>query len=50
MASVSTYLNFPGNTEEAFNYYKSIFGGEFFGQGIMRFGDIPNMEGAPPLQ
>jgi PhnB protein len=48
MASVSTYLNFPRNTEEAFNYYKSIFGGEFFGQGIMRFGDIPNMEGSPP--
>lgn len=49
MASVSTYLNFPGNTEEAFNYYKSIFGGEFFGQGIMRFGDIPPMPDAPPM-
>ena len=41
MASVSTYLNFPRNTEEAFNFYKSVFGGEFFGNGIMRFGDIP---------
>jgi PhnB protein len=41
MASVSTYLNFPGNTEDAFNFYKSVFGGEFFGNGIMRFGDIP---------
>ena len=49
MASVSTYLNFPGNTEEAFNYYKSIFGGEFFGQGIMRFADIPEMPGSPPI-
>lgn len=29
MASVSTYLNFPRNTEEAFNFYKSVFGGEF---------------------
>jgi uncharacterized glyoxalase superfamily protein PhnB len=29
MASTSTYLNFSRNTEEAFNYYKSIFGGEF---------------------
>lgn len=49
MASVSTYLNFERNTEEAFNYYKSIFGGEFFGQGIMRMGDIPPQEGMPPL-
>lgn len=48
MAAVSTYLNFPGNTEEAFNYYKSVFGGEFRG-GIMRFSDAPTMEGMPPL-
>ena len=50
MASVSTYLNFERNTEEAFNFYKSVFGGEFFGQGIMRMGDIPPQEGMPPLQ
>ena len=49
MASVSTYLNFPGNTEEAFNYYKSVFGGEFFGNGIMRFGDIPPSPEQPPI-
>lgn len=49
MASVSTYLNFARNTEEAFIFYKSVFGGEFFGDGIMRFGDIPPMEGQPPL-
>jgi len=49
MASVGTYLNFSRNTEEAFNYYKSVFGGEFEGDGIMRFGDMPPMEGAPPL-
>lgn len=48
MASVSTYLNFPRQTEEAFNFYKSVFGGEFFGDGIMRFGDVPPMEGMPP--
>jgi PhnB protein len=48
MASVSTYLNFPRNTEEAFNFYKSVFGGEFVG-GIMRFSDIPPQEGMPPL-
>ncbi len=49
MASVSTYLNFPNHTEEAFIYYKSIFGGEFAGQGIMRFGDIPPQEGQPAM-
>ena len=49
MASVSTYLNFPRNTEEAFNYYKSVFGGEFFGNGIMRFGDIPASPDGPPI-
>ena len=49
MARVSTYLNFPRNTEEAFNFYKSIFGGEFGGDGIARFGDIPASEGMPPI-
>ena len=48
MASVSTYLNFPGNTEEAFNFYKSVFGSEFMGD-ISRFGDIPPSEDMPPL-
>ena len=48
MARVSTYLNFPRNTEEAFNFYRSVFGGEFTG-GINRFSDIPPMEGAPPM-
>lgn len=49
MARVNTYLNFPRNTEEAFNFYKSVFGGEFSGMGIARFGDMPAMEGAPPI-
>jgi len=49
MARVSTYLNFPGNTEQAFLFYKSVFGGEFSGRGIQRFGDIPPVEGQPPL-
>ncbi len=49
MARVSTYLNFPHHTEEAFNFYKSVFGGEFGGDGIARFGDIPATEGTPPL-
>jgi PhnB protein len=49
MARVNTYLNFPRNTEEAFNFYKSVFGGEFLGQGIMRLGDVVQPEGSPQL-
>jgi len=49
MAQVSTYLNFERDTEAAFNFYKSVFGGEFGGQGIMRMGDIPPQDGMPPL-
>lgn len=39
MASVSTYLNFPGNTEEAFRFYANVFGTEFLGP-IIRFRDV----------
>ena len=49
MARVNTYLNFPRNTEEAFLFYKSVFGGAFSGGGIARFSDIPSSEGAPPM-
>lgn len=48
MSKTSTYLNFPRNTEEAFNFYKSVFGGEFVG-GINRMGDVPAQEGRPEL-
>jgi PhnB protein len=48
MARVSTYLNFDRNTEEAFNFYKSVFGTEFEGE-IGRMGDVPPQEGQPPL-
>lgn len=48
MARTSTYLNFPHNAEEVFNFYKSVFGGEFIG-GISRFGDIPTSANMPPL-
>lgn len=37
MAAINPYLNFNGNTEEAFNFYKSVFGGEFLA--VMRFKD-----------
>jgi len=39
MASVNLYLNFNGNCEEAFNFYKAAFGGEF--QYIGRFNEMP---------
>ncbi len=42
MAKFHTYLNFPGNAEEAFEFYKSVFGGEF--ASATRFKDLP-MEG-----
>jgi len=48
MARVSTYLNFTDKTEEAFQFYRSVFGGDFIG-GIRRFEQIPQQEGAPPM-
>jgi PhnB protein len=39
MTKLNTYLNFPGNTEEVFNFYKSVFGGEF--SGLVRYRDMP---------
>lgn len=45
---VVTYLNFPGTTEQAFLFYKKVFGTEFIGKGIQRFGEIPASEGNPP--
>jgi PhnB protein len=48
MASVSTYLNFDGTTEAAFNFYKDVFGTEFLGP-IARLGDVPPQEGQPEL-
>lgn len=48
MSRVSTYLNFPRSTEEAFNFYKSVFGGEFVG-GIHRMGEVPSQPGQPPM-
>ncbi len=48
MSTVSIYLNFPRNTEEAFNFYKEVFGGEFEGH-VARMGDVPTVEGQPPI-
>ena len=42
MALINPYINFNGNAEEAFNFYKSVFGGEF--ATIMRFKDMSSPE------
>jgi PhnB protein len=49
MARTSTYLNFSRNTEEAFNFYKTVFGTEFRDTGIRRFKDIPPSPYMPPI-
>ena len=38
MATINPYINFNGNAEEAFNFYKSVFGGEF--ASVVRFKDL----------
>ena len=48
MARVSTYLNFPRSTEEAFDFYRSVFGTQFTSP-VMRFADVPPQPGQPPL-
>ena len=44
MAKMNPYLNFDGKAEEAFTFYKSVFGTEFEGP-IHRIGDTPGLEG-----
>lgn len=39
MITFHPYLNFGGNAEEAFTFYKSVFGGEF--RSVVRFKDMP---------
>jgi PhnB protein len=38
--SANVYLYFPGNTEDAFTFYRSVFGGDF--SAVLRFGDFPD--------
>jgi len=45
MATLNPYLNFMGNTEEAFNFYKSVFGGEF--TVLQRMKDTPDADKLP---
>jgi PhnB protein len=42
MPTINPYINFNGNAQEAFNFYKSVFGGEF--SKIMRFKDLASPE------
>jgi len=42
MATINPYINFNGNAEEAFNFYKSVFGGEF--ETVVRFKDLEGPE------
>jgi len=46
MATLNPYLNFMGNTEEAFNFYKSVFGGEF--TMLQRMKDTPDGDKLSP--
>lgn len=46
MTTINPWINFNGNAEEAFNFYKSVFGGEF--TKIIRFKDIASAEFSVP--
>ena len=47
MTAINVYLIFNGHCLEAFNFYKSVFGGEFSFVG--KFGEMPPQEGMPPV-
>lgn len=47
MATVNVYLTFDGNCKQAFEFYKSVFGGDFPFIGF--FKDMPPQEGMPPM-
>jgi PhnB protein len=48
MARVSTYLNFMGNTEQAFEFYRSVFGTAYLSP-IQRMRDVPADPNGPTL-
>ena len=48
MAKINPYLNFDGNAEEAFNFYKSVIGGEF--SNVQKFKDMPGSEKIIPAK
>lgn len=47
MTTINIYLTFDGNCEEAFTFYKSVFGGEF--QYIGKYGDMPSQNDIPAV-
>lgn len=47
MTTVNIYLIFEGNCRQAFEFYRSVFGGEF--DSISKFGEMPPQEGQPPM-
>jgi PhnB protein len=47
MTTLNVYLTFSGNCEEAFNFYKSVLGGEF--SHVARFGEMPPSDHCPPV-
>ena len=48
MAQINPYLNFNGDCEAAFNFYKSVFGGEF--HQLSRYKEMPGSEGKPGME
>lgn len=48
MATINPYINFNGNAEEAFEFYRSVFGGEF--QSLVRFKDLESPEFPIPAE
>jgi PhnB protein len=48
MPRVSTYLNFNRTTEQAFEFYRSVFGGEF-SMPVQRMGDVPSNPNQPTM-
>lgn len=47
MTTINPYVNFNGNAEDAFNFYKSVFGGEF--AMVQRFKDSPEAARVKPM-
>ena len=47
MTTINTYLTFNGNCKEAFDFYKSVFGGDFSYSST--FAEMPTQEGMPPI-
>jgi PhnB protein len=47
MPTINPYLNFNGNTEEAFNFYKSVFGGEF--SSVARYSEMKDVPGCDQI-